>query len=210
MSLLYVTENGAKIGVSNGKITVLHTNGTTDELPKETVTGISVFGQVQLTAALIRFCLQRGIRISFLSQNGNYYGSLSPTEHMNAERVKKQVYLSDDKMFSLELAKKLIYAKINNQYVVARRYWTSGTHEPQDELMQQLMIEKKKVMQAKERNELLGLEGNAARSYFAILGEIVAPEFCFNGRNRLFIVCQSTGIISERAMASGGLSDKSN
>lgn len=37
----------------------------------------------------------------------------------------------------------------------------------------------------KSDNELIGYEGVAAKSYFAVLSKIINPEFSFNGRNRM-------------------------
>lgn len=93
MSLLYVTESGTSLGINGGHIVVNYSDGRRDEIPKETVTGISLFGQVQLTAAMIRFCLETGIRVGFFSHTGKFYGMLTDTGSADAGRIKKQSVL---------------------------------------------------------------------------------------------------------------------
>lgn len=184
MSLLYVTENGAVIGLDGGNIYIKHTDDRIDEIPKNTVTGISLFGQVQMTASMTRFCFTNGIRVGYFSANGNYYGTLTAVENSNVSRMRKQFLLSENEEFCLAFAKKIINAKIHNQLVVARRYIDIAGYIDKDKRLQPLKILHKKVIEAGNINELMGYEGNASRVYFDIIAGIIDPDFKFGGRSR--------------------------
>ena len=65
--------------------------------------------------------MQRGIPVSYFSKGGKYFGRLISTGHVNVERQRKQCALYDTG-FAVELAMKILSAKIKNQSVVLHRY----------------------------------------------------------------------------------------
>ena len=92
-------------------------NGMTHTIPKETLESVALFGNVTITTPCMQELLKKGIAVSFFSTKGAYFGRLESTGYKNIKRLKKQIYMSDDLNFSLELSKKIISAKINNQLV---------------------------------------------------------------------------------------------
>lgn len=183
MSFVYVTEDGSKIGINGGFITVLHENNDIIKIPKETVEGISIFGNSQVTTQCMKFCLKKGIRISFFSKIGSYFGCLLSTSHVNVGRLKQQVFLSEDESFCVELSKRIIEAKINNQLVVVKRYLRTAKIENSDNLFQ-ITNARKKIQKADSIEKIMGYEGIASRYYFKIISSLVETKFKFEGRNR--------------------------
>ncbi len=181
MSYLYVTENGANINIDGGYFVVNYKNGLIHKIPKETLESVALFGNVSITTPCVREFLKKGIGVSYFSKNGAYYGRLESTSHKNTERLKKQIYLSDDDAFALSFDKKIIRSKINNQIVVLRRYTKNNSTE---EYIKDMRIYLNKIELVQTYNQLIGYEGAAAKSYFAALSKIIKPEFKFNGRNR--------------------------
>lgn len=112
MGLLYIAEHGATLGISGGEIVVTYQDGRKDRMPKETITAISIFGRSQLTAPLVQYCLDKGIRVGYFSGTGRFYGTLVPTEYSDVIRLKKQIALTENKEWCLCLSKKLLVAKI--------------------------------------------------------------------------------------------------
>lgn len=121
MSCLYITEQGAKVYTENGKIIVGCKDGYEQSFPKETLESIMIFGNISITLPVQKFCLEKGIKVIYLSTKGKYFGRLHSTAHFNAERLKKQVYLSDCDNSCLEFAKKIQSAKIHNQRIILKR-----------------------------------------------------------------------------------------
>ena len=183
MSYLYITENGAVLSVDGGYFTVSYKNGLLHKIPKETLESVAFFGNVPVTTPCVRELLKRGIGLSYFSKNGAYYGRLESTAHNNIARLKKQIFMSENKEFALDIAKNIVKAKIKNQLVVLRRY-AKNTSKNIDNDIQNMLYALKHIEQTENHNELIGYEGTAAKSYFSALSDIIDTAFAFRGRNR--------------------------
>ena len=109
MSCLYITENGSKVAVKGGHFIVECQDGSERLVPKETLESIVIFGNVYLTVPCIKECLERGIAVSMFSTKGKYFGRIESTNHVNAKRLKQQVYLSDQEEMRVQFSKKIIF-----------------------------------------------------------------------------------------------------
>lgn len=183
MSCLYVVEQGAKVTLYQGNFCVECRNGLRRIVPSEILESIMIFGRASMTLECQKKCLQKGIRVSFLSSHGHYFGHLEPTTHVNAGRLKKQVYLSDNQEQTMLFAKNTLKAKVHNQGVLLRRYARNSSVDISEE-RHAVSIYEKKMEQTESLKEVMGYEGIAARSYFQALSRLVQPAFRFNGRNK--------------------------
>ena len=170
------------MGVDGGYFVIKYKDGMLHKVPKDTLESVAVFGNVNITVQCTREMLEKGISVSYLSAKGAYYGRLESTSHKNVFRLKSQVYLSDNDEFSLKLSKAILNAKINNQFVILRRY---GSAPSVDSFCVQIKDMRKKALSADSKEELMGYEGAAAKAYFSGLSSVIDPEFAFNGRNRM-------------------------
>lgn len=184
MDFLYVIENGVKIGIDGGRIILKDAEeNEIMSVPKNTIKGISVFGQSQITTQCLKFCMYNNVHVSYFSQSGRYIGHVLGTDLCNVRRLKQQVFLSEDKCFSQAMAIKIIKAKIRNQLVVANRYLHSdGIGDSRLPFV--MKYYRKKLENVESITEIRGYEGMAAREYFKTLSGLVGPEFSFNGRTR--------------------------
>ncbi len=184
ISYLYITEHGAVMGLDGGYFVVHYKDGLVRHIPKETLESVALFGNVTITSACTAELLKRDIPVSYFSPKGAYFGRLHSTRNDNVFRLKKQIFLSEDAVFPLELSKRLVTAKINNQIILLKRYSRHSEKKPEQQIkMMQIMLAK--VMNVLSPEELMGYEGTAARSYFDGLSELIQPEFAFKGRNRM-------------------------
>lgn len=182
MSLLYVNEDGALIGIEANRCTIKYKDGLQRSVPVESLEGITILGKSQLTTACTEECLKRGISVSYFSKGGSYFGRLQSTGHINAVRQRKQSRLYDTE-FALELGKKILSAKVKNQSVVLRRYERSRQINAEEE-QKMMTICRNKMERCKSIPELIGYEGQSAKYYFAGLAKCIEPEFYFKGRSR--------------------------
>lgn len=111
MSYLYVNDNGVTVGVEANRCVAKYPDGMVKYVPIESLEGIVIMGQSQLTTRCTEECLKRGINISYFSKGGRYFGRLQSTGHVKAERQRQQCSLYDTE-FSVELAKKNDFGKI--------------------------------------------------------------------------------------------------
>ncbi len=183
MSCLYITENGSKVSTRGGHFIVECQDGSERLVPKETLESIVIFGNVYLTVPCIKECMERGISVSMFSTKGRYFVRIESTSHINAKRLKQQVYLSDKEEKRVQFSKKIIMNKIHNQRVLLSRYARSSEKDI-DEYIRAMKIHEKKISQCDSIEQIMGYEGNAARQYFKALSEMVKDDFKFSGRNK--------------------------
>lgn len=182
MSILFVNENNAVIGIESNRCVVKYSDGMKKMLPLEVLESITIMGHAQMTTQCVQECLTRGIPVSYFSKGGTYFGRLQSTGHINAERQRKQSSLYETQ-FSVDLAKNIISAKLKNQQVVLRRYEKSRGISV-DSSIKMLHICREKVSGCNTIQELMGYEGQGAKAYFDGLSVLIKQEFIFHGRNR--------------------------
>lgn len=180
MSQVYVHEHGAVIGVRDGRLEI-NSEEVRRSIPFESVDGISIFGNSQVSTACMKHLLKHGIATHFYSSTGTYFGRLISTGHTNAARQKAQILASCDENLCLEFSKSFIEAKLHNQYVLLRRY--RGEKDISTEASYITMM-RGKIAECKSIAEIMGCEGTAARYYYKALGKLVKNEFYFEGRTR--------------------------
>ena len=183
MSYLYVSEQGASIGIEANRFQVKYKDGMIKSIPAETLEMIEVFGSVQITTRCLTECLKRGVNILFYSTSGAYYGRLISTSHVNVQRQRIQAEIGHNETFKLEMSKKIIDAKIRNQVVVLRRY-ARGRDEDIHRMIIEMQNMQKKLPYAKSVEQVMGYEGTAAKIYFKVLGKLIDEQFAFEGRSR--------------------------
>lgn len=181
MSSVYVMEHGAVVGIEANYVTVTQQGNVLKKIPLNNVDNVSLYGKSQLTTQCAEQFLMRGVTVSFYSEPGKYFGRLQSVMHMNPERQRKQAAFAGSKT-ALELARKMITAKMHNQLVVLQRYSRSTGV---DTVREQRAIRyfEKQAMQTAEISHLMGYEGIAARTYFEAFGRLVDSSFVFMGRN---------------------------
>lgn len=181
MSYLYIEENGSKIGVESNTVVVECKAGNRRIVPLETLESISIYGNSTITTPCIMECIKRGIPIEYYSMSGAYFGKVMSTGHVNTARQRKQCLTNE--AFHMQMSKKIIRAKIQNQIVLVRRYAKSAGKNCDQELrMMKAAVHKTETIA--EANILMGQEGIAARAYFQALSKLVPKEFLFNGRSK--------------------------
>ena len=68
MSLLYVNENGALIGIEGNKCVAKYKDGMKTFIPIESLEGITIMGQSQVTTKCMEECMMRGTCDLFLKR----------------------------------------------------------------------------------------------------------------------------------------------
>ena len=185
MSYIYVNEQGSQISVSGGYCVITVLNGEKNLVPIETIEGVSVFGNINITTPALQMFMKNNITVTLYSRKGSYFGRIMSNENVNIIRQRKQFRLSGNTEFSLNLSKSILRAKIHNQAVVLSRYCPeTNDNEVIRNLISQIKIIAKIIDRCVSIGQLMGYEGIAARYYFQGLSECVSPEFKFSGRSR--------------------------
>jgi CRISPR-associated protein Cas1 len=180
-----VQTQGASVGVSAERLTVKHGREVLSEVRLLDVSDVAVFGGVQVSTAAVRELVSRDIPVAYFSQNGWFYAFTIGMSHKNVLLRQAQYRVADDAERSLTIARELIRTKIRNQRTLIRR----NHREPPPELLHELSRMATWASRAESAEQLLGIEGNAARLYFSafagmLKGELSEEGPSFEGRNR--------------------------
>ena len=184
MTSLYLTEDGIILGLKDNRLMIKKSGDILKEISLEKVDNIVLVGNITITSPLSIELLEREIPVNWLSSTGKFYGRLEPTTRVNIARQREQFRLSDNKEFSLEMAKIFIIGKVKNCQVVLRRYNRNFNYESVHNNIEELKRYALKILDSETVEELLGYEGNCAKLYFKSLGEMVREEFKFEKRTR--------------------------
>ena len=80
-----------------------------------------LFGNVQLSTAVIASCLQQQIPVIFLSQLGDYKGHLWSAEITDLGAEAQQFARQHDEVFGQTTARAVVYGKLWNSKIFLRR-----------------------------------------------------------------------------------------
>lgn len=119
------------------------------------VFAVYIIGDIFVTTRLINQAQQHGISLYFLKNNFDRYASINAQADGNYLLRMKQYALSDDD--ELRIAKSIVANKINNQLSLLPK-------DAQGNVTARL----EKVAAATNAQELLGLEGNATKTFFKV------------------------------------------
>ncbi len=179
---LYVTEQGAKIGIRGGRFRVSHRNTEITDVRAIDVSQISVFGNVQLSSQLMRAAFSREIPVCWFSYGGWFQGIAEGLPSKHVELRRRQVGIAAQA--GLPIARRMIEGKIRNCRTLLRRNSRIDTGNTLHQLKQ--VADRSKNIGTIE--SLLGLEGAAARIYFAAFPGMINNDdlgtFDVKGRNR--------------------------
>jgi CRISPR-associated protein Cas1 len=128
---------------------------------------------------------EAGVPVCYFSMGGWFYGITTGLNTKNVFLRRAQFRLAEADGFALGVARRLVAGKIRNGRVLLQR----NHIEPRAAVLAALKAMAERAEAAKSAEELLGVEGNAARLYFGdFAGMIKTAEerfpFDFTGRNR--------------------------
>ena len=147
------------------------------------VSSLSVFGNVQVTAQATRELLDRNIPICHFTYGGWLRGVTLGMGHKNVELRIQQFAAAGDRKRSLSIARELVVAKLRNTRVMLRRNHPDAPARALREIARLA----RNARNVASSQTLLGIEGAAARVYFANFGAMIRSErndFDFRVRSR--------------------------
>ena len=138
------------------------------------ISDVALFGNVSITTPALATLMEREIPVTFHSHGGWFRGMAQGLGHRNVEVRTAQYRASFDDAFCLRFARELVAAKILNQRTILRRNWR-GDPEARHPVLQRLSAARKAAGGAAVLTELLGIEGDAAATYFRAFAGLLAP-----------------------------------
>lgn len=159
--VLHLTTPGSRASFRQGRVRVVRADEALGDVPIESVAGVVVHGNIDLSTALIREILWRQVPVVWCSGAGRVVGFATSAKSPNGlPRVRQHVAAA---LGNIELARELVSSKIANQATQLRR--SSRTDVRQQ--VAQLRSLARGCAEASTVEELYGLEGQASAVYFA-------------------------------------------
>jgi CRISP-associated protein Cas1 len=193
LNTLYVTLPDSRLRLDNDTLRVEVEEETKLRVPLHHLQAVVCFGHVGLSAPLMHRLAGSGIALVLLDTSGRFMARLEGATTGNVLLRQAQHRLAaDDAPRALALARAVVSGKIKNQRHVLLR----GAREAKDSAEQALLDRAGKDLAASVRalpeantlDVLRGVEGEAARTYFAALNLLVRAdrrdEFALAGRTR--------------------------
>jgi len=184
---VYVQGQGFSVGLKGETLEIRDKGKVVDEARLLDTAQLNLFGNVQLSAQALRELASRDIAVMHLSYGGWLAAVTTPPPHKNIELRRRQFQTADDPAACLQLARAFTAGKIRNCRTLLRR----NARELPDGVLHRLAESRRRAERAVMIEQLLGIEGTAAREYFAQFARMFkpaedaeAPAFEFTERNR--------------------------
>jgi len=185
LPVLYVSEPNSVVRRSASALLVTadrqNATGNTErrtlaELPPHRVDTIGLLGRVHITSDATRLCLEHGIGVTWLSRNGRFQGRLVPRLSRTADTRLAQYALGQNPDAALDLARTFIAAKLGNGAALLSALRGNRPNRPAlGKAIRYLRRASERAGRAGANDTPLGIEGDAAKTYFRGLSE------CFDG-----------------------------
>jgi CRISPR-associated protein Cas1 len=187
---VYLNTQGMRVGKSGEVLQAREKDAIKQEIRIGEISQLNLMGNIQLSTQAIQTLCYAGVPVCYFSQGGWFYGITVGLNTKNVFLRKTQFRLAEEEWFVLALARKLVAGKIRNQRTMLQR----NHIEPRAVTLQQMKLMAERAEEAQNVEELLGLEGNAARLYFGDFAGMIKAEddadapkqfkFNFSLRNR--------------------------
>ncbi len=184
MAILYVDEQGAEIHRSGARLIIRKDGEEIRAVRLRDVERVVLFGPVDFTTPAMHALLDAGIQTDFLSADGRYRGRLEPAESKNIILRREQYRRADDAAFCLETARIILGAKLANCRYVILRHHRNHPDPALQSAADEIGEAAQRIGKQPDIPACMGVEGAAARVYFAALGRMVRREFAFTERSR--------------------------
>ena len=154
------------------------------DVPCGHVSRIVAFGSVAISSGLRSWAMYNGVDIVLSSRRGSYLGIMQGTKtETHSARLIAQVEINDTPR-QLEISCAIIRAKIHKQIVVLQRFSKRESEEKVSNAITNMRKFMTMLDDTASIDEAMGLEGAAAKEYFAAYGALLPNELAFTTRSR--------------------------
>lgn len=182
MTTLYLTEQGATVTKTDGRLLVRKDGQVLYDLPAVHVDQIVVFGNSHFTAPAVKYVLEQGIDVAYLSTYGMYRGRLQQAMAKDATLRQAQYQRAGEPDFCLSVAKNLVGGKVHNTLAFARRQ--RGRRSEVKATTRLLRHTLNQLPTASNLEAVRGYEGAAAAAHFRAFRTFLKQDLGFRSRVR--------------------------
>lgn len=173
---LHIASAKARVGRS-GESLLVETEEGRQKIAIEQVDSILIHGYGQLTTQALHLCAHRGVAVDWLTFGGRFVAGVSASAERIQQRIRQYQALTGE-LLRLELAKRTIRAKVESQlrYLLRASRGNSACRQAVQQPIERIREVMAKLGQAGSADSLRGLEGIAAKAYFAALPRLISAR----------------------------------
>jgi CRISPR-associated protein Cas1 len=191
LNTLFVTTQGTYLAKDGETVAVKLEGDTRLRVPLLNLAGIVTFGNVTVSPFLLGACGERGIGLSFLTENGRFLARATGPTAGNVLLRREQYRWADDPEATANVTCFLLSGKLINSRSFLLRSLRDHPGAGEDDSRRKAASELGRILgelpRAADTDALRGLEGLAAKSYFGAFDALVVQQregFRFVGRSR--------------------------
>jgi len=191
LNVLYVTTPDSYLSLDGENIVILAEGNEKFRVPIHNLESIVCFGYMGASPALMGFCANKGVGLSFLTPHGKFLARVNGSVYGNVLLRKKQYRVSDNEAESLPIAINCITGKlVNTRVVIERALRDHGQNLDVikiEEASAYIRSSINRLQNCKTLDEVRGIEGDCAKTYFSIFDELILQQkdsFFMHDRNR--------------------------
>lgn len=191
LNTLFVFTQGAYLRKESETVVVRIDKQPRTRLPLINIGAISCFGRVGISPQLMGFCGQKGISISFMTENGRFLAAVNGFTSGNVLLRREQYRRADNLESSKLIARACIIGKLANYRTVLRRgvrdqHASEGT-ERLTRIANRIDMALRTLKDSLSLDQLRGMEGEFSAEYFGVFNDLITSEkeqFTFSRRTR--------------------------
>lgn len=190
LNTLYITSPDAYVRKEGMTFVIEMNNKKMFQAPVHTIENIVCFGFKPLTPALMAFCVENNIGISYMSMHGKFLARVYGEQRGNVLLRKTQYSMYDTEEQSLVIAKNIIAAKITNSRNILQRHKRNHGDSADGKItksVDELARYIKLIQNVHNLDVLRGYEGESASIYFSCFNEMITSQkedFIMKGRTK--------------------------
>ncbi len=192
---LFITSYGVKVGKKGNRLVVVSKSNRSEFSLEELDEVIIVGGGKSISSDLIELCVENKIPIFFTKWGGNPYAAVFPMIISGTVRRRRGQYNAFNTKLGLEIAKKFIIGKLQNQANIIK-IWSKSIMRTDPvtaefmrksardiiELIKKLQNIKGDRIDSVKRMELMNIEARGTEIYWVWFGKHISKVALFPGR----------------------------
>ena len=190
-NVLYVQTEGTTLRLEHEALRVMRDGAMVARFPLLGLSGVVVFGGVHVTSSLIHRCAEDGRSLVWLSRTGRFRARLQGATRGNVLLRREQHLALSDECHTVAIARQMVAGKIQNTRQSLLRSARDVASDGDRGMLQSVGVDLERGLAGLQRtldlDVIRGIEGEAARRYFAALPRLLVPErrdWCIGGRSR--------------------------
>lgn len=179
LNTLYITSDDAYVRKERETFVVEVNNKKVFQAPTHSIENIVCFGFKPLTPALMAYCAENNVGISYLSETGKFLARVYGAQQGNVLLRKTQYAIADDEFQSLKIARPITAAKVSNYRSLLLRHQRNHPDNCPDEVVlaaETMGRRLTNIEKCEGLEELRGYEGECATLYFGVLTNLITAQ----------------------------------